>query len=56
MAPAVAAKGLPVMAIQCTPCKGGFCVVTGKLLKDCALDNTQKRNRLSDPMIFFMTE
>jgi hypothetical protein len=34
MAPAVAARGLPVTAIQCFPCSGGFCVVTGKVLKD----------------------
>jgi hypothetical protein len=33
-APAVAAKGLPVTAIQCFPCNGGFWVVTGKLLND----------------------
>src|SRR5437867_4744484 len=26
MAPAVAASGLPVTAIQCEPCSGGFCV------------------------------
>jgi hypothetical protein len=26
IAPAVAASGLPVMAIQCAPCRGGFCV------------------------------
>ena len=26
IAPAVAASGLPVMAIQCAPCSGGFCV------------------------------
>jgi hypothetical protein len=26
IAPAVAASGLPVMAIQCWPCSGGFCV------------------------------
>jgi hypothetical protein len=26
MDPAVAANGLPVIAIQCLPCKGGFCV------------------------------
>jgi len=26
VAPAVAASGLPVMAIQFLPCKGGFCV------------------------------
>ena len=25
-APAVAASGLPVIAIQCEPCSGGFCV------------------------------
>jgi hypothetical protein len=29
MAPAVAPRGLPVMAIQCVPCSGGFCVVRG---------------------------
>src|SRR5437764_14214527 len=26
IAPAVAASGLPVTAIQCRPCSGGFCV------------------------------
>jgi hypothetical protein len=26
MAPAVAASGLPVIAIQCRPCSAGFCV------------------------------
>ncbi|MBK9013572.1 MAG: hypothetical protein IPM82_05520 [Saprospiraceae bacterium] len=36
IAPAVAANGLPVMAIQCLPCSGGFWVVTGRLLKDWA--------------------
>jgi hypothetical protein len=36
MAPAVAAKGFPVMAIQWRPCNGGFCVRTGRLLKDWA--------------------
>jgi hypothetical protein len=40
MAPAVAASGLPVTAIQWRPCSGGFCVVTGKLLNDC--DHTVK--------------
>src|SRR6185503_6637499 len=25
-APAIAPSGLPVIAIQCRPCKGGFCV------------------------------
>jgi hypothetical protein len=25
-----------VTAIQCRPCSGGFWVVTGKVLKDCA--------------------
>src|SRR6185295_4794546 len=27
MAPAVAASGLPVIATQCWPCSGGFCVL-----------------------------
>jgi len=27
IAPAVAASGLPVIAIQCLPCSGGFCVL-----------------------------
>jgi hypothetical protein len=35
MAPAVAASGFPVMAIQCLPWSGGFWVCTGKLLNDC---------------------
>jgi hypothetical protein len=26
IAPAVAASGLPVIAIQCLPCNAGFCV------------------------------
>jgi hypothetical protein len=31
MDPAVAARGLPVMAIQFLPCKGGFCVGCAKI-------------------------
>jgi hypothetical protein len=31
IAPAVAAKGLPVIAIQFFPCNGGFCVACEKM-------------------------
>src|SRR5512133_940469 len=55
MAPAVAARGLPVMAIQCTPCNGGFWVVTGKLLNDCAPETAQYNRRTNNNLIFFMT-
>ena len=34
VAPAVAAKGLPVIAIQFLPCNGGFCVCCPTLLKE----------------------
>src|SRR5947209_7410685 len=37
LAPASAAKGLPVTAIQCLPCRGGFCVC-------CALDCNNNKN------------
>jgi hypothetical protein len=55
MAPAVAARGFPVTAIQCFPCNGGFCVSTGRLLKACPKDLLQS-NMIAIPIrkVFFM--
>ena len=42
IAPAVAAKGLPVIAIQFFPCNGGFCVCCALIERDKkikAIDN-----------------
>ena len=38
-APAVAAKGFPVMAIQFLPCKGGFCVGCANKEMDITINN-----------------
>jgi hypothetical protein len=54
IAPAVAAMGLPVTAIQWLPCSGGFWVVTGNVLNDCACDMTYMLNRLIMKVIRFM--
>lgn len=42
-APAVAARGLPVMAIQFLPCKGGFCVCCAVEIKK---SEQEKRNAI----------
>jgi hypothetical protein len=48
LAPAVAARGLPVMAIQFFPCKGGFCVC-------CAVaDNTSIVNIQNEHILFIL--
>jgi hypothetical protein len=54
MAPAVAARGLPVTAIQCLPCNGGFCVVTGNVLNDWASVITKIVKRLNARKILFI--
>ena len=46
-APAVAANGLPVIAIQFFPCNGGFCV-------DCAKENKVTNNQLDNKIAFFI--
>jgi len=51
----VAASGLPVMAIQCLPCKGGFWVVTGNVLNDWECDMIKMLNRQTDRIILFIT-
>jgi len=44
------------MAIQCRPCNGGFWVVTGNVLKDCAYDMMKMLKRLMDKTdLFIMT-
>jgi hypothetical protein len=47
-APAVAAKGLPVMAIQFFPCKGGFWVC-------CAINEIENTN-MNKKSIFFIDQ
>src|SRR5688572_16189501 len=65
IAPAVAPSGLPVMAIQCFPCSGGFWVCRGRLSAEgrravvsCATSGvptqraaTQRRVRMPTPQI-----
>src|SRR6187551_2746345 len=56
MAPAVAAIGLPVMAIQFLPCKGGFCLPPGRALNDCAKALKQNELATNRNRYFFMEE
>jgi hypothetical protein len=48
IAPAVAASGLPVMAIQCRPCSGGF-AVRGAGWASAAAAKTAAKERASTP-------
>jgi hypothetical protein len=53
IAPAVAASGFPVIAIQCLPWSGGFCVLTGRLLNDWAINPFAKpRDNIKSSFIF----
>ena len=44
MEPAVAAKGLPVIAIQFLPCNGGFCVCCANKKLDTVATNKSKQS------------
>ena len=54
MAPAVAASGFPVMAIQCLPCSVGFCVPPGRALNDWAATFKMREALKSVRIIFFI--
>jgi hypothetical protein len=56
IAPAVAASGLPVTAIQCLPCSGGFWVVTGNVLNDCPPAMMEKHNNPDSITTLFITD
>jgi hypothetical protein len=49
MDPAVAANGLPVMAIQFLPCSGGFWVCCAN---DCCMQLSNRKQEIRDILMF----